>query len=133
MVLQGDVTIENHYISTTRWPMATITDKIVTYLDGLLPIKSHGPFIRWSCKVTWQTKTIISQQWSPNLSDWWLTLKVSYLLSHMDLENAWSHEITRQIKNILSPLPQCLSPPICRVVDYLEMLLVIKSHVSLIT
>ena len=60
-------------------------------------------------------------------------LNISYLLSDIDLENTWSHEITWQIKNILSALPQCLSPPICRIVDYLETLLVIKSHVPLIT
>ena len=30
------------------------------YLDQLQPIKSLNPFITWSCKITWQTKTIIS-------------------------------------------------------------------------
>ena len=42
MVLQGHVTNENHYISTTRVPMATKLRRTVTYFDGLLRLKSHG-------------------------------------------------------------------------------------------
>ena len=38
----------------------------------------------WSCKITWQTKTIISSLpqclWLPNLARWWLTLTVEGLL-----------------------------------------------------
>ena len=60
MVLKGHVTEENHYISTTRVPMATKLDKMITYFDGLLPIKSHDSLITWSCGITWKTKTIIS-------------------------------------------------------------------------
>ena len=36
----------------------------------------------WSCKVSWQSKTIISPLpqllWLPNLADWWFTLRSSY-------------------------------------------------------
>ena len=33
--------------------------RMVTYLDGVLPIKSLDPLITWACKITQQTKTII--------------------------------------------------------------------------
>ena len=38
--LQGYVINENHYISTTRSPMATKTGRVGNYLEGLLLIKS---------------------------------------------------------------------------------------------
>ena len=38
--------------------VATKLGKLVTYYEGLSPIKSHDPFITWSCKITWQTKFI---------------------------------------------------------------------------
>ena len=53
----GKVTCQNHvvnqkHIFTTRVPMATKLDRIVTYRDGLFPIKSRDPAIKWSCKIT---------------------------------------------------------------------------------
>ena len=42
VVLQCHVTNENHYISTTRVPMATKLGRMVTCLDGLLKITSHN-------------------------------------------------------------------------------------------
>ena len=42
MVLQGHMTNKNHYISTTRVPMATKLGRMVTHLDGLLPLKSRS-------------------------------------------------------------------------------------------
>lgn len=32
-------------------------------LEGLLSIKSHDPFIKWPCEITWQTENISLQQW----------------------------------------------------------------------
>ena len=46
--------------STTRLVMPTKLYIMVICFDGLLPIKSYDPLINWSCKITWQTKTIIS-------------------------------------------------------------------------
>ena len=46
MVLQGHVTNRNYYTSTTKESMATKSDSTITYLDGLLPIKSHNPLIK---------------------------------------------------------------------------------------
>ena len=40
--------------------MATKLARMVIYLDRLLIIKSYKALIMWSCKVTWQTKIIIS-------------------------------------------------------------------------
>ena len=44
-VLQGHVTNESHYISTTRVSIATKIDRILTYFDGLLLIYSLDPLI----------------------------------------------------------------------------------------
>ena len=41
VVLWDHVTNWNHYISITTVPMATKLGRMVTYLDGLLSIKSH--------------------------------------------------------------------------------------------
>ena len=41
-------------------PLATKLDRMVTYLDGLLPIKVPDPLITWSCEIIRQTGTIIS-------------------------------------------------------------------------
>ena len=47
-------------ISTTTVFMPTKFGRMLTYFDGLLPIKSHYCSIMWLCKITWQTKTITS-------------------------------------------------------------------------
>ena len=54
VVLQCHVTNKNHYISSTKVPMATKLDRMVTYFERLLTIKSFYALITWSCKVTWQ-------------------------------------------------------------------------------
>ena len=81
LVLQGNVTNENHYISTTRVTIATKLGRMITYFDGLLPITSHDTLISLSCEITWQTKTIIFPipqcLWPPNLVGCWLTLSGS--------------------------------------------------------
>ena len=52
VVLQGHVTNENHYISTTRVPMTTKLGRMITYLDGIQPIKPHDPRISWCGEIT---------------------------------------------------------------------------------
>ena len=54
VVLQCHVTNKNHYISSTKVSMATKLDRMVTYFERLLTIKSFYALITWSCKVTWQ-------------------------------------------------------------------------------
>ena len=74
VVSQDHVIYKNH-ISTYTVPMTTKLGKMITYLQGLLPIKSHEALIVWSCKITWQTKTTISplpQNLMPtNFAGWW--------------------------------------------------------------
>ena len=38
-----------YYMSTTKMPIATKLGKIVTYHEGLLPIKSHDFLIMCTC------------------------------------------------------------------------------------
>ena len=45
MVLQDQVTNKKHYISTTIVPMANKHGMMITYLDGQLAIKAHGPVV----------------------------------------------------------------------------------------
>ena len=55
-------------------PMAMKLGRMVTYLEGLKSIKQHNALITWSCKITWQSKIIISLLpmclWPPNLVGW---------------------------------------------------------------
>ena len=82
--------------------MATKFSKMVIYLDWLLPIESHGPLIMWSCKITWQTKTIISSlpqclwppAWQNGNLPWWPPAH-----SHMTL---WSRGLVRPRDNLKS-------------------------------
>ena len=55
VVLLYHVTNKNHYISSTRVPMATKLDRMETYFERLLTI-SHFTLCTWFCKVTWQKK-----------------------------------------------------------------------------
>ena len=51
VVLQDHVTNKNHCISITRVPMATKLGRMMTSLDGLLPIMPHDPLITWPCEI----------------------------------------------------------------------------------
>lgn len=46
------------FFSTIIAPMATKLGLLLTYLEGLFWIYSHGPLITWSCKILQQTKNI---------------------------------------------------------------------------
>ena len=46
MVLQGHMTNKNSFISTTRAVPVTKFDRMMSYLDGFLPIKSNHPLIK---------------------------------------------------------------------------------------
>ena len=144
-------------IFTCAMPMVTKLGKMMNYLEWPLAIKSHDCIIRWSCKITWQTKIItypltqwlwlsVLLQWEHAMRSsfpqshqilWSLVLqshvkyisccittttrsiltelgkvvtnykKLQPLKSHNSL-NMWSREVTWWIKNILSPLSQCL-------------------------
>ena len=74
----------NYYISTTIVPLAIKLARMVTYLEGLLFIKSFNALIMWSCKATWKTKI-----WpDANLTWWARTYKVTLPFDHMV---PWGH------------------------------------------
>ena len=58
VVLWDHVTNLNHYTSTATISVATALGIMVTYHEWLLPMKTHDHKITWSCKITWQTKSI---------------------------------------------------------------------------
>ena len=75
--------------------------------------KSHDALIIWSCKITGQSKTIISRL--PQL----LTTKLGRIMTYLkrlppgklhDSLITWSWKVTWQTKTIKSSLPQCLWP-----------------------
>ena len=51
--------------------MATKFGRMMTYLDGLLPIKSHVPLITRSSEITWQNKTTMYQLSEQRLMGSW--------------------------------------------------------------
>ena len=92
------ITLYLHYHRTIGiGSMATKPGKLITNLDGLQPLKSHNPLIIRSCKITWQTKIIISplpecldhQTWQDrNLPCWAPAYNVKWPFDHMVL---WDH------------------------------------------
>ena len=70
------------FISTTTTLITNKLDRVVTYLEALLPILTQDPLIKWSCRITWKTKSTIFplqlRQWPINLKGWWITLRASY-------------------------------------------------------
>ena len=95
-VLQSHVRNKNHYISSTRVPMATKRGTMVAYFERLLTIKSFYALITWFCKVTWQTKIIIYPQpdypwlqtWQNDNWPWWVpTYKVTSPFDHVVLQD----------------------------------------------
>ena len=81
--------------------MATKLGRMVTYLECLPPIKVLIPLVTWSCKISWQTKTIIYPLpqclWPPNLPVWWLTLRGSYHIVTRPLIRLLDHVIIWKI------------------------------------
>ena len=71
--------------------------------------KAHVTFFTWSCKITWQTKSIVSLLMTTKLDSLATYLyKLISVKSHDPLF-LWSCEIIWQITNI-SPQPQYLGP-----------------------
>ena len=114
VVLWDHTTKKSHFISTTTVPMATKLSRVVSYLQALQTIKLYHAFITWSCKATWQSKTIIIQLpqclchqfWKDGKLSWWTPTRKSN-----DPLIRWSCEITWQTKTVIFPLGQCIRPP----------------------
>ena len=77
VVLQSHVTNKNHYISSTRVPMPTKLDRMVTYFVRILTIKSFYALITCSCKVTKQKKSLYIHNQS--VYDYKLGRMITYL------------------------------------------------------
>ena len=80
--------------------------RMVTYLNGLLLLKSHNAFITWSWEITWRAETIMSPipqcVWQPNL----FTTCLQWLLLTIKSYNTlftWSRTVTWKTKTITSP------------------------------
>ena len=93
--------------------MTTKLDRVGIFNEELPFITSHNPLIRWSCKVTWNIKSITSLlqqcQWPPKVARWWLTMRSFHSQSYRIL---WTCSHMRPLDKLkkLSPLPQCLCP-----------------------
>ena len=82
--------------------IATKRCSMVNCFDVLLPIKSHDTLITWSCKITWQSKTVISSL---------CLLEVLPTIKSYNALITWSCKVMWQAKTIISLLPDCLWPP----------------------
>ena len=88
----------NHqkHIFTSTIPLATKLDSLVTYIEGLLAIKSHDPAITQSCKITWQIKNISplpQYLWPPNFSGSLHTMSNFHIRLHGHLI-MWPYEVS---------------------------------------
>ena len=129
VILQSHATNRNHYIFTTRVPLATKLDRMVAHLDGLLSIKFHYPLLPWSCDITWQADYYISTITVP------LTTKLGRMVTYLEglltikLHEAWTCGLARSCdkqKSLCLRLPMATKPG--RMVAYLDWLLSTKSH-----
>ena len=119
------------HISTITMPLATKLRRMVTYLNGLLPIRSNNCLITWSCKVTLQTKIIIFTTRVPLATK--LCRMVTYLNGLLPIKSnncliTWSCKITLQTKIIIFTTRVPMATKLGRMVTYLDGLLPIKSH-----
>ena len=130
--------------------MDTKLGRMVTYLDGFLPVKSHDALVTWSYRIMWQTK-IRSHGLARSCENKkyiftttiFMATKLGRMVTYLDYllpTKSNDHiitcfcEITWQTNTILSPLPQCLWPyNLGRMMTYLVWLLPIKSHDNIIT
>ena len=102
---------------TTALSLASKLCRFVTYLEGLLPIKTHEPFTTWSREFMWQTRTVISlylHYHVPINTKLWRV--VTYLERVLPKKTSiWTnnHAVLQDLttKNIVSLLLQCLWQP----------------------
>ena len=115
VILPIHVTNLNHYISSTAVSKPTKLSWMVTFVGGLLHLKSHEPLITWSSKITRLTKIPLyphyrrayrHQTWQVGDLPWGTPIHVV----------AWpytyvAYYITRQTKSVISLLPLNLLIP----------------------
>ena len=83
MVLLDHLTNLKHYNCTTSISMATKRSTVVTYHEELSLIKWFDPSITRFNEVTWHIKgfifVIAINQWPPNMTRWWPTVRGFHL------------------------------------------------------
>ena len=109
--------------------MATRPGRMITYLDGFLPLNLHDLLITWSFELTWEHKTIIS----PIPRSLKLGVMVTYFegLLTMKPNNAsitWSNK-NHYTSNTRVPLDISFA----RMITFLDVLQSIKPHDPLLT
>ena len=62
-------------------PLITKLGKVVAYLEVLLPKRSHGSWVRWSCELKKPYISTTTVPLAPNVAGSWLTSRRSYLKS----------------------------------------------------
>ena len=132
VVLQGHGTNKNLYISTTV-PMATGLGRVMTYLDGLRPLKSHDPLITWLCEIMWQTNHCISNTTVPMATKHgrrmaYLEQKMTKHFDHV----AWQSHVTNK-SHYISTTRFSMVTKLDRMATYLDVFLLIYSPDPLIT
>ena len=86
MVMWDRVTRWKQYISNSTIPITTKFFRMVTYDEGLQPIKSHDSLITWSHKFTWKIKNLISPALFSTFLWLWINDGVVNLLKNMKNE-----------------------------------------------
>ena len=121
-----------HHISTTTMSFSTKGGRVVSYHEGLPPIKPHDPLIMLSCKINYSSTTRIATATKLCMI---VTCFVGFLLiKSRDHFITWSCEITWQIETMFistTVVPIAAKPG--RIVTYLQGLITMKSNNALIT
>ena len=87
--------------STKTASMTTTLGRIVTNLEGLLPIMLLDPLVTWFWEIKWQAKSIIFALlrclWPPILVGLWLTIRRSHPSSY---KNLWWRGLAKTLSKL---------------------------------
>ena len=98
VVFRNNVTDCNHYISNTTVSMFTKLGRVWTYREGLLIITSRG-----IARLFDKLKRYFHFHNAYGHQTWQMIHNVTWSFNHAVLRD--------HIRNVISPLPQCLKPP----------------------
>ena len=115
------------YISTTTMPEATKLSSVMTQGRSL---KSHDHLSKWSGKVTWQIKYLISalaeKLLAPKLRKWWLTVRDSHSKTHDSLTTWPTYNIEQNIWRLFHILAQFFFTSSETELDYYHQKVIVK-------
>ena len=137
VVFSDHVSNWNRYTSCPTMHMSTTFGRILSFLEGILPIKSYYPSIAWSSCMThyFHYISISTEQSMVTRYDKEITThckEIQLVKLHGTLI-WWSCEITRKMKNVKSPLIRPMDTKLGKIMTYYERLPFLKSHYPLIT